>query len=644
MKPAPQIRPPEPVATVPRFTFTPVQPPEARVEPPAGEPAQTQTAEATKQPGPAEAPATQKETAEASAKPVPVTGAPESEAPYIGINDLTEGDIKELNDNSFKNISYIGFDDFKGNGAKGATATGAGAGSGADADAEDIFKDIPYPGTENTLDDSTGPDVDDIFKDIPYYDLENDPGNSPEDADEAAKDAADADKNGLAGERREKRERAAGKMNANSKKKKKNSKKRKRKESIPAKIVKWAVSVIVVMIIAVVVMGGVYVYQIIKDIPRYSSDDIEASLNVMSTMYDDQGHPMKNIYLSDGQRTLVTYQQLPKNLVNALIAIEDKTFWKHKGFNIIRMAGAIIESYRRGTGVSGASGTSTLTQQLARNIWLIEEKTERSIDRKIKEAFYARELEKNLTKEEILTIYLNTIALGNHSYGIEAASEGYFGKKVEDLDLLESAALAALPKAPSEFAMITTVMPGDVDPDDPRILLTGSQYVYLYNNAIEPRLKLVLSEMYAQEYITKDEYDKAMKGNIRSHLHPREIEASSNADFFVAYAIENIANDLLKTDPSITSRDEAIQRIYSRGYDIYTTFNQRAQDIATEEYSNPDNFPTAQLTYTDKNGSLLNHDDDSIVLFSYDYMFEQRDDGPWFHLIYDESEDPEVSD
>jgi len=413
------------------------------------------------------------------------------------------------------------------------------------------------------------------------------------------------------------------------------NRKKKKKESIAAKIFKGLISAIVIIIIAFAVIGTVYVYGIVKDMPRYKDLDFVASLKVMSTMYDDQGTPMKNIYLPEGQRILATYDQVPQDLIDALVAIEDKTFWTHKGFNIIRIGGAILESWRGGGGISG---TSTITQQLARNIWLIDERDERTAERKIKEAFYARELEKNLTKEEILMAYLNTIALGNHSYGILAAAENYYGKRLEDLDLLECAALAALPKAPSEYSMIQTVTPGDVESDDNRILLAGSQYTYLYNDKIEPRLKLVLSEMYDQGYISKGKFDLVLKQQIRHRLHPKELEADSNADFFVSYAIDCLADDLLKHDPGLLSRDEAIQKIYSGGLDIYTTFNQRAQDIATEEFENPENFPKPDFRDLDQNGNLLDDSKAKILLFKYEYMFEERGDGPWFHLMYSEDE------
>jgi penicillin-binding protein 1A len=411
----------------------------------------------------------------------------------------------------------------------------------------------------------------------------------------------------------------------------KNQRQRQRKkQKLVTKILKGLLSAVLIAIIVVIVVGLVYVYGIIKDTPKYKTEEIASKLALMSTMYDDQGTPMKNIYLPDGQRELITFDQLQENTVDAFIAIEDKTFWTHKGFNTTRIVGAVLESVKGGGGISG---TSTITQQLARNMWLVDTKTERSLTRKIQEAYYARQIEKDLSKEEILTDYLNSIAFGNHSYGIQAAAQSYFGKEVEDLDLIESAALASLPKGPSEYAMIITVTQGEVAPDDPGIILAGSQYIYLYSDKIESRLNLVLSEMLAQGYITQGEYDTATADNIRSHLHPTELESDSNADFFSSYAIENIADDLLKRYEGVTTRDEAMQMIYSGGLDIYTTFNQRAQDIATEEYSNPENFPTIDKGHSDDFGNLKEPNKDAIMLFKYENMFQTRDDGSaWFYL------------
>ena len=127
---------------------------------------------------------------------------------------------------------------------------------------------------------------------------------------------------------------------------------------------------------------------------------------------------------------------MPENLIESFVAIEDKTFWKHHGFNWTRMIGAVISSI---TGHGQISGTSTITQQLARNIYIPEIKSERSIKRKVQEMYYAARLEHAHTKEEIVEAYLNTIYLGYGCYGVNAAARTYFSKSVADLNVLESA-------------------------------------------------------------------------------------------------------------------------------------------------------------------------------------------------------------
>ncbi|MDR1797661.1 MAG: transglycosylase domain-containing protein [Clostridiales Family XIII bacterium] len=408
-------------------------------------------------------------------------------------------------------------------------------------------------------------------------------------------------------------------------------KKGKKKQPLPIKILKGFVAAVLILVIIGFCYGGFTVYNAIKDLPNYDATEIQRDLKTMSTIYDDAGNPLKDIYLDDGQRTLITYGELPQNLVDAVIAIEDKTFWTHRGFNVVRMIGAAKDSVLGSGSITEASGTSTITQQLARNIWLADIKSERSIDRKIKEAYYARILEKELSKEEILTAYLNTIPLGNHSYGVGAAAKSYFNKEIGQLDLIECAAIAALPASPSTYSMIATVGAGEVAPDDPRILLKTDQYWFLYNDAAEDRIKLVLDVMLEQELITQEEHDAAYADSIRNHLHPQELEGASNASFFIDYLIEDVAQDLYEEFPGqFADIDEAIQRVYSGGLEIYSTFNQGMQDICTAEFENPENYPAAQLP-RDGAGNVLSESND-VMLYAYENMFSEREDGPWFFL------------
>jgi penicillin-binding protein 1A len=333
----------------------------------------------------------------------------------------------------------------------------------------------------------------------------------------------------------------------------------------------------------------------------------------------------------------VDYDELPKTLINAVVAIEDKTFWTHRGFNITRMIGAVRESYFSGAEIQG---TSTLSQQLARNIWLEEEKSEYSFMRTIKEAFYARQIERELTKEEIITAYMNTIPLGNHSYGVKAAANQYFGKELNELDLLECASLAALPSSPSTLSMITTIGSTEYTVGDPNILLITNQYTFLYNNAAVPRIRLVLDLMLEQGYITQTAHDKAYRDNIRYHLHPQALQTDSNAAMFSDWLIEDVAEDLLREYPDrYADLDEALHGVYSGGFEIHSTFNQRMQDIATEEFENPKNYPVAYLR-KDRYGNCLDQYGE-ILLYAYANLFVTEEDGQTYFRLKGGETDPD---
>jgi penicillin-binding protein 1A len=379
-------------------------------------------------------------------------------------------------------------------------------------------------------------------------------------------------------------------------------------------VLKGVVTTIFILILAALAAGVLYVYGAIKDIEPPDPKDIAANLRVSSVMYDSSGKVIKNLYLGTGQRSMATYEQLPENLKNAIIAIEDKTFKEHHGFNFVRIVGAIRDSVFNRTNVSG---TSTISQQLARNIWLSDKMTERSMKRKIQEAYYAVQLENNLSKEEILTDYLNTITFGYHSLGVSTAAKNYFNKKVEDLDLLECAALASLPKSPTRLAMITTLERGSVEEGDSRLLLRGSTYDYIYNDAVLPRVKLVLDNMLDQGLITQAEYDGVVVDDLHKHLKPTEIVGDADAAFFVDWAIDNVAENLMKEyDGRFESKDEAREYIYINGLEIHSTFNRKMQKIAAEELEDPDNYPGIRGVNKDENGNILD-EKGNILLYKY---------------------------
>ena len=213
------------------------------------------------------------------------------------------------------------------------------------------------------------------------------------------------------------------------------------------RIIRAFLYLIAIGFISVVLMVSITAVKVGK----INSESLYSNIEQSSILYDINGDEIDTLHYNQ-DRKIVPISEMPDDLKNAFIAIEDKTFYKHHGFNFKRMLGAVLKSI---TGGSRISGTSTITQQLARNAYLAEIKSQRSIRRKLSEMYIAWRLENNLTKDEILEAYLNTIYLGYGNYGVNAAARTYFSKDVSDLDLAECAALAALPQAPDSYAFIT---------------------------------------------------------------------------------------------------------------------------------------------------------------------------------------------
>jgi penicillin-binding protein 1A len=200
------------------------------------------------------------------------------------------------------------------------------------------------------------------------------------------------------------------------------------------------------------------------------------------------------VYSSDGkvigefgseQRELIPYREIPPHVRNAFISAEDKRFFEHRGVDIKRILGALLKNVEEGEIVQGGS---TITQQVVKNLAL---SPERSISRKIKEAILAYRMEKNLSKEEILYIYLNHIYFGDGTYGIEAASRNYFGKSARDINIAEAAFLAAIPKAPTYY------------------------YPREHFGRVKSRQELILKLMEDSGFITKEQREKAEEYPIK---------------------------------------------------------------------------------------------------------------------------------
>ncbi|OZN25191.1 penicillin-binding protein [Actinobacillus seminis] len=299
------------------------------------------------------------------------------------------------------------------------------------------------------------------------------------------------------------------------------------------RIAKLIFSSLLTLIILGCVAGGIFYVQLKSDLP-----------NVDSLKTVELQQPMQ-IYTADGKligevgeqrRIPVKLADVPKKLIEAVLATEDSRFYEHHGLDPIGIARAISVAISQG----GASqGASTITQQLARNFFLTPEK---NIIRKAKEAILAIEIENTLTKDEILELYLNKIYLGYRAYGVAAAAKTYFGKALNQLTLSEIAIIAGLPKAPS------TMNP-----------------LYSLKRA-EERRNVVLGRMLDMNYISKAEYDEASKEPIVASYHGAQL------DFRADYVTEMVRQEMVKRFGE--------EKAYTGGYKVYTTVQSKDQETA----------------------------------------------------------------
>ncbi|MCF6340960.1 MAG: PBP1A family penicillin-binding protein [Sulfurimonas sp.] len=267
------------------------------------------------------------------------------------------------------------------------------------------------------------------------------------------------------------------------------------------------------------------------------SYDISSLVNykppLTTRIYDKNGNKIANIF-ETRHRYYATFDEIPPKMIEALLAIEDTTFFEHPGINIDAIFRAIIKDIKARKMVEGAS---TITQQLIKNKLLTREK---KISRKIKEVIYALKLENNLSKEEILERYLNEIYFGHGYYGIKTAADGYFHKSLDNLTLKEMAILVGLPKAPSSYAP------------------TKNYEISL------GRANRVIKRMHVLGWIDDETYNEALaeRPNVFDETLTQNI-----APFIV--------DEVVRRSKSLGMRD-----IKTGGYDIYTTIDMRLQDAA----------------------------------------------------------------
>ena len=361
-----------------------------------------------------------------------------------------------------------------------------------------------------------------------------------------------------------------------------------------------------------------YSFVIITKAPKIDPVNIYDNIQQSSVIYNDEGRAVDSAYYTQ-DRKICKYEDMPENLVNAFVALEDKTFWKHHGFNWTRMIGAVFQSI---TGSGKISGTSTITQQLARNVYLPETMSTRSIKRKVLEMYYAAVIERKLSKKEIVEAYLNTIYLGFGNYGVEAASESYFGKKPKDLSLVQCASLAALPQAPDNYALVQMLGSGET-PDDNDTIIKKRPNKYVANDESKNRRETCLALMKDQGYITEDQYNKAKGQKLTKFLNAQLSNKASKYSYFHEYLLDEVIQDLMEKYDY--SEDKATDLVYTGGLNIYSTVDSHAQAMIVKEFNKDSNFPSIAGYSTDGNGNIINSGG-GIMLYSYRNFFNSKNE------------------
>ena len=339
-------------------------------------------------------------------------------------------------------------------------------------------------------------------------------------------------------------------------------KKKKKKQSKIKKFFKHFFLTLLVLILVGIIVAGGYILAIVKSAKPLDVNMV-LRLNQPSIIYDSEGKFMDDV-VDKEQRYVIKLSEMPKNLQNAFVSIEDERFYSHNGIDLKRIAGAAyIDVQRIITRKPGLHGASTLTQQLLKNTIL---KNEVTINRKVTEIYYALQLEKYLSKDEILEAYLNTIPLGGTVYGVEAAANKYFGIRASQLNLIQCAYIAGTTQSPTYYNALT-----EASKKDP------SRYL--------KRTKTVLSKMLENQKISKAEYDQAIKdiNDGKLKFNPTVSSNRMNYEWFTRPVIDQVKKDL-KTKYKYTD-DEVSKMIVNGGLRIYSTMDRNLQN-ATQEILN----------------------------------------------------------
>ena len=398
------------------------------------------------------------------------------------------------------------------------------------------------------------------------------------------------------------------------------SKKQKSMHSKTAKVGKKAsvifIKAFLICILALGIVGVCAGVGIVKGVIDNAPDIDNTTViprGYKSVMLDSEGNRIAELVTAGSNRVWVDIEKIPEDVQWAFIDIEDERFYEHNGIDLrgILRAGATMVA----SGFKETQGASTITQQLLKNSvfdFMSEDTFIEKVERKLQEQYLALELEKIMTKQEILEAYLNTINLGQNTLGVQAAANRYFNKNVSDLTISEAATIAAITQNPSRYNPIS-------HPED---------------NA--KRRELVLDAMLRNEHISQEEYNEAMEDNVYDRIQTTNESTGTAAvySYYVDATIEEVIKDLQEVK-GYTSQ-QAYNLVYNGGLTIETAQDPEIQAIMDEETSDPENYPE-NIRYGLEYALTVVKPDGEQINYSKEMMerYFQENENAKFELLFD---------
>ena len=370
------------------------------------------------------------------------------------------------------------------------------------------------------------------------------------------------------------------------------------------RIAKYAfIGLLTFFVICVIAGGGLFAYYV-SSVPKLTENKLQSTNS--SRIYDGNGSLIAD--LGSEKRESASTDEIPIILVNAITSIEDKRFFTHRGIDVYRIMGAAINNLRH----NSTQGGSTLDQQLIKLAYFSTNTSDQTLKRKSQEIWLSLQMERQYTKQEILTFYVNKVYMGNGYYGMKTAAKSYFGKELGDLSVAQAALLAGIPQAPTQY--------------DP----------YTNPDAAKERRNTVLNEMYEDKNISKEEYEQAKATDVSDGLLPLTNKASYEPylDNYIKQVIEQVST-------------EANADIYSAGLDVYTNLDPDIQKYIWNVYNSndyiaypDDKFQVASTIIDVTNGRVVaqlgsRHQDENIALGTNQAVQTDRDWGSTMKPITD---------